>query len=133
MKILRFIGAALYAALLSYLLYLLLRLITPWFMEQAGWFVIFTWVVIIPFLGYAMVAFAGLIISLPLQTISKDVEKAKIIPVICFIVMGLLSASLPWTLDMEYTTLTVVKAVTMSIFAVGLYLGLIFMTFAGED
>ena len=132
-KVLGFIGAAVYAAVLCLLLYLLFFWITPWFMNQSGWFVVFTWLVVMPIVGWVFVGFPSAIISFPIALMTNGVKFAKVIPTIIMLFLGFESARLPWLMDSEYTTLMVVKAITMSLIAGGAYLACIIIMYTSDD
>ncbi len=114
-KVLGFIGAAVYSAIIALVLNQLFFWVTPWFMGQKAWFLVFFWICLTTPLCYLLFIFATFVVGTPINHITKG-TKSRILPTIIFAVIGVLACMLPWALEMDYkSTLTICFAVSGTI------------------
>lgn len=119
MAILKFLGAALYGIISSYIIWLLFYLLTPWVMSF-GWGGVIVSVLCGSILAGVFLSICTLIFSPMLLMI--DNTPSKIIPSIAMLFHGYSSVMLPWRLDMNYGTPKIILGITVTGVALVLFI-----------
>ena len=132
-KFLQVIGALLYSAIASSLIYLLFWWVTPFIMMINGWGVY------IIFLLFAETTFMSIVASgtTPLAALAAYITRgnklAKIAYVPIFVIMGLWSCLLPFNIDIDYTAVNWAVAITQTINIAITFIAMIYAVFIDMD
>lgn len=120
-SILCFIGSALYGAIIPCLLWLLFYSLVPWLMSFGWTAVILYWIfafgLIVSLLG-GIFGFA----YLPLLYMTSKCKAAKIIPILSTLFFGYCSIVLPWKVDIDYSLVKIVIAISLTFTILALYI-----------
>ena len=131
-KLLCYAGTVMYSLLTGYLIWLLFFYITKWTMT-------FDWtsVIISAILGFMFlfveIAFITSLISFPLIYLCGFINRAKWIPIIVLILLGLATAAFPWTVADWNVTPNIFMAAILSISAILIYAAYISVIFGMND
>lgn len=111
MKILSFIGSALYAVIASYLIWLLFNWVTPWVMSF-GWIGVIGSVLCGSLFIGLFLSVCTLLLSPLLALINNGIS--KIIPLAAFLFNGFSSAMLPWRLEVVFSLPKIILGLTLT-------------------
>lgn len=132
-KLLCFVGAIAYSAVISYILFLIIALIDKWVLG-------FSWLGFILFssLGLSIVLGCSyglaMFISIPMNKMIKICPAAKWIPLLTYVVNGIYYCIVPWQGGPHnYTLLTTLLALTCSVVSISLFAGAIVGLFNSLD
>lgn len=132
MKVLKFLGALLYGAIMYYLLWLFFYWLTPYVMGMSwGWFIAYLVIGVV-----AMIMFVSGVTSLigfPMIPLCRKCAAAKYAPIIFGLLFGYSSVRLPWTLDMEYGVLQWILGISFTITILIAFISLMVVPFKVEE
>lgn len=128
MKVLKFLGSIVYGAIVYYLIWLFFYWITP-YMMGLSWLGYAAYMAGGIFVLISMASTLGILTHAPLMWLIKGCKPAKYPPMIFAAFFGFSSVKLPWSLDMEYGFLQWVLAISLTLFILLTFAGLIKITF----
>lgn len=133
MKVLKFVGALLYGAVMYYLLWLFFYWLTPYVMSMSwGWFIAYLFIA-----GGAMSAFVASVaylIGMPLVLLCRKCKAARYAPIVFGIFFGFFSVRLPWAFNMEYGVLQWILGISFTIIILIAFISLLAVPFkVNED
>lgn len=131
-KVLKFLGALVYGAIMYFLLWLCFYFLTPYVMGLSlkGLFV---------YLGVAgggvtvLLATAALWLEFPLIFLCRNCKAAKYAPIIFGVFNGFSAVRLPWILDMEYGVVQWIAGILFTITILVSFIGLMVIPFKLEE
>ncbi|MDR0938513.1 MAG: hypothetical protein LBN29_04010 [Mediterranea sp.] len=116
-KMICFLGAAVYGIVAAYLLWLVFYFLSPWLMSF-GWLAVILYVIFALGLIGGLIGWIASLIWAPLLLLLRNSWPiSKVIPVIALILFGISAIILPWRMDMGYSLVKIVIAISLSITA----------------
>lgn len=112
MSVLKFLGAAIYGIIFSYLIWLLFYFLIPWLMGYA-WTAVILFLILGTTITGILISFYSVLLS-PLTLLVNNTV-SKIIPVLAIAFYGYSTVMLPWRLNMEYSGVKIALGALLSI------------------
>lgn len=130
-KTFAFLGSILYSLFLSLIIYFAFSYIS-------GWILSLSWMGFILYMMFGSSLIIGLVLalssamSMPLISMSIVYNKAKWIPLVLFLVYGIKSCIVPWTINCDSGLLRVFECLSIDVFSETIFVSLIFILIRGE-
>ncbi len=134
MKLLKIIGAFVYAVLASYLIWLLFHWLTPLVMSFSTiWKLLLLVLVFEPIIVGLLISAAAIIATPVFMLLKNTSAAAKVLISIPFLFHCFSSARLPWLLDIPYNAIPVIIAISISISALCIFGAIVSAVFKSEE
>lgn len=115
-KLVFLIGSAVYGLIVSCLTWGVFYVMTPWLMSMGWAGVVLYWL----FSTTMMMGLVGILSGLaliPLSYLVDAYEPSRYLPILMLILFGCSSIAMPWKLDMDYSAVKIVMALSISLTA----------------
>ncbi len=122
-KTLSFIGAAIYSALVSYLIWIIFRYLTPWLISWS-WLAIIIYLILANGLIFSLIGGICRGLAIPLFPLCDIASSSKYLPILFLAVGGCCSVAIPWRLHPQGFK-EILIAIDVTIMVLSIFIGII--------
>lgn len=124
-KVFAFITVTIYGVVAAAILWYLFHLATPWLMSF-GWIAVIIYYVFLFGLIPSVFGFIGNLLFMPILKLVRIAPSSTYLPICALLWEGFYAAKYPWTLDIEYTLVKIIIAISITLAAISVFAGLIY-------